>query len=76
MQESHGDNRPSKIVVNNRSQPRLDVIRYIHQQLESPIPTEYFLIPKPEDNDAAVKNLAPGSLVINATGLGKDAPTV
>jgi len=74
MQESHGDNRPSKIVVTNRSQPRLDEIRHIHQQLDSPIPTEYFLTPKPEDNDAVVEDLSPGSLVINATGLGKDAP--
>ena len=74
MQESHGDNRPSKIVVTNRSQPRLDEIRHIHQQFESPIPTEYFLTPKPENNDAAVNNLPPGSLVVNATGLGKDAP--
>jgi len=74
MQESHGDNRPSKIVVTNRSQPRLDEIRHIHQQMGSPIPTEYFLTPKPEDNDAVVKNLRSGSLVINATGLGKDAP--
>jgi shikimate 5-dehydrogenase len=74
MQESHGDNRPSKIVVTNRSQPRLDEIRHIHQQLKSPVPTEYFLTPKPEDNDAAVKNLASGSLVVNGTGLGKDAP--
>lgn len=74
MQESHGDNRPSKIVVTNRSQSRLDEIRHIHRQLESPIPTEYFLTPKPEDNDEAVKNLPPGSLVVNATGLGKDAP--
>jgi shikimate 5-dehydrogenase len=74
MQESDSNNRPSKIVVTNRSQPRLDEIRHIHQQIASPIPTEYFLTPKPEDNTAAVNNLSPGSLVINATGLGKDAP--
>ena len=74
MQDSHGDNRPSKIVVTNRSQPRLDEISHIHHQLKSPVPTEYFLTPIPEDNDVAVKNLPPGSLVINATGLGKDAP--
>ena len=74
MRDSHGDNRPSKIVVTNRSRPRLDEILHIHQQLKSPISTEYFLTPEPEDNDAAVKNLPPGSLVVNATGLGKDAP--
>ncbi|MBT8367419.1 MAG: shikimate dehydrogenase [Deltaproteobacteria bacterium] len=74
MQESHGDNRPSKIVVTNRSQPRLDEIRQIHQKLEARAPTAYFLTPKPADNDAVLRDLPSGSLVINATGLGKDAP--
>ena len=74
MQTSHGTNRPSKIIVTNRSQPRLDEIRHIHQKLEAQTPTEYFLTPKPEGNDAILKDLPPGSLVVNATGLGKDAP--
>jgi shikimate 5-dehydrogenase len=74
MHVSHGTNRPSKIIVTNRSQPRLDEIRHIHQKLEAQTPTEYFLTPKPEDNDAVLKDLPPGSLVVNATGLGKDAP--
>jgi shikimate 5-dehydrogenase len=74
MRESHGDNRPSKIVVTNRSQPRLDEIRQIHQKLEARAPTAYFLAPKPEDNDAVLRDLPSGSLVVNATGLGKDAP--
>ena len=74
MQKSHGDNRPSKIVVTNRSQPRLDEIRQIHQKLEAQAPTAYFLTPKPEDNDAVLRDLPSGSLVVNATGLGKDAP--
>ena len=74
MQASHGANRPSKIIVTNRSQPRLDEIRHIHQKLEAQTPAVYFLTPKPEDNDAVLKNLPSGSLVVNATGLGKDAP--
>jgi shikimate 5-dehydrogenase len=32
------------------------------------------LAPQPSDNDAVLAGLKPGSLVINATGLGKDAP--
>ena len=28
----------------------------------------------PEQNDAVLRRLSPGALVINATGLGKDAP--
>jgi shikimate 5-dehydrogenase len=30
--------------------------------------------PGPADNDRVLAGLAPGSLVVNATGLGKDAP--
>lgn len=74
MQESHAANRPPKIIVTNRSQPRLDEIQHIHQKLQPTVPTEYFLTPKPEDNDAVLRDLPPGSLVVNATGLGKDAP--
>jgi shikimate 5-dehydrogenase len=74
MQASHGANRPSNIIVTNRSKPRLDEIRHIHQKLEAQTPTKYFLTPNPEDNDAVLKDLPPGSLVVNATGLGKDAP--
>jgi shikimate 5-dehydrogenase len=74
MKNVHGAHIPSKIIVTNRSQTRLDEIQHIHQKLENTVPTEYFLTPKPEDNDAVLKDLPPGSLVVNATGLGKDAP--
>jgi shikimate 5-dehydrogenase len=74
MEASHGASRPSKIIVTNRSQPRLDEIQHIHQKLDTTVPAEYFLTPKPQDNDAVIKDLPPGSLVVNATGLGKDGP--
>jgi shikimate 5-dehydrogenase len=66
--------RPSRIIVSNRSLARLDEIRRIHQELASGIATEYVLAPNAHDNDAVVARLKPGALVINATGLGKDAP--
>jgi shikimate 5-dehydrogenase len=74
MRKSRSANVPARIVVTNRSQHRLDEIKRIHQQLESTVPVEYLLAETPEDNDAVLKTLKPGSLVINATGLGKDAP--
>jgi shikimate 5-dehydrogenase len=74
MQPSRGADRPSRIIVSNRSAARLDEIRCIHEQIGSGIPCEYVLAPTPGDNDAVVARLKPGSLVINATGLGKDAP--
>ena len=74
MQAARGANRPSRIVVTNRSAPRLDHIREIHAQIGTDIPCEYIVAETPEDNDRAMSGLKPGSLVINATGLGKDAP--
>jgi len=38
------------------------------------VPVDYILAPKQTDNDAILNQLKPGSLVVNATGLGKDAP--
>ena len=74
MREARGADRPSRIIVSNRSAARLDDIRRIHAEFAGTIPVDYVLAPNPSDNDAVVAGLKPGSLVINATGLGKDAP--
>jgi shikimate 5-dehydrogenase len=74
MQKARGADRPSRIVVSDRSSERLEEIRRIHAELASGVPTDYVLVANPGDNDAALSRLAPGSLVVNATGLGKDAP--
>jgi shikimate 5-dehydrogenase len=73
-QESKGRDVPSRIVVSNRSPGRLDHIRQFHREIGMRVPVEYGLARSPEDNDAILARLAPGSLVVNATGLGKDAP--
>ena len=69
-----GANRPSRVIVSNRSQARLDSIRRIHESFGVGVPAEYMIAPNPEDNDRLMAALKVGSLVINATGLGKDAP--
>jgi shikimate 5-dehydrogenase len=74
MRRSRGEDVPGKILVSDRSQERLDEIRRIHEQIESFVPIEYVLAPETEANDDLLRTLEPGSLVINATGLGKDAP--
>ena len=74
MQEIHGENRPKRIVVSNRSQPRLIHIQKIHESLGSDIPIEYRLVKTAQDNDEILASMATGSVVINATGLGKDSP--
>ena len=67
-------NRPARLFISNRSPARLEEMKKIHQAHEMGIPVEYVLTPRPEDNDEVMNRLSPGSLVANATGLGKDAP--
>jgi shikimate 5-dehydrogenase len=74
MQEKRGRDVPSRIVVTNRSQPRLDELKRIHEAMKPRVRIDYILANRPELNDEAMASLKPGSLVINATGLGKDAP--
>ena len=73
MDPRHGANRPSRIVIANRSAPRLAEIQEIHHRLECAVPVEYHHTSQPEDCDALMNQLQPHSLVMNATGLGKDA---
>ena len=72
--EQPAENRPNRIVITNRSKPRLASMKDIHEKLNSGIHVEYHYCPGPEDNDAVVTGLPDGSVVANATGLGKDAP--
>ncbi len=66
---------PRKIVIANRSQPRLSEIENIFKTLDpGGIEFEYYLTPEPGQNDEVLKKMAQGSVIINATGLGKDRP--
>lgn len=68
------DQCPSKIVVTNRSLPRLEEMQQIHKKINPGLEVEYHHCPCAEDNDKIVNQLKPYSMVVNATGLGKDAP--
>jgi shikimate 5-dehydrogenase len=74
MQNMKTHEWPSCIHITNRSPKRLDEMKKIHAQINPGIKLEYYLCPEAKDNDNVVNRLKPGSLVINATGLGKDAP--
>ena len=74
MKEEHGENVPSKIIITNRSQPRLESAKAKLDGMNPKVKMEYYLCPEPEQNDEVLKKLKPYSLVINATGLGKDRP--
>ena len=69
-----GGDVPSRVVVTNRSPARLEEMRAIHARIGFALPADYVLAPAPADNDAQVERLPAGSVVVNATGLGKDRP--
>ncbi|MGO5023519.1 shikimate dehydrogenase family protein [Lawsonibacter sp. LCP25S3_G6] len=73
-QKKFGDNVPERIIIANRSQPRLDSARKLLENLNDRTKIEYILNPTPADNDRTLASLKPHSLIVNATGLGKDAP--
>ncbi|MEZ5117735.1 MAG: hypothetical protein R2737_15855 [Candidatus Nanopelagicales bacterium] len=69
-----GADVPGRIVVTNRRPHRLEEMQQVHGSIGMAIPVEYHQAPTPPDNDAVLAGLAPGSVVANATGLGKDRP--
>lgn len=73
-QKKFGDNVPKKIIIANRSLPRLQEAKRILEHLNKKTTFEFLLNPVPEDNDKTLASLPPHSLIVNATGLGKDGP--
>lgn len=65
---------PSRVVVTNRSSQRLEEFAEDYRALGGGPPIELVHAPHPEMNDLWVSQAQPGSLIVNATGLGKDAP--
>jgi len=66
--------RPRSFIAVNRSQPRLEALRALHARLDTDVAFEYVLNEDPAQNDRIMASLPPGSMVINATGMGKDRP--
>ncbi|HWR11997.1 MAG TPA: shikimate dehydrogenase [Rectinemataceae bacterium] len=64
---------PSRVIVTNRSGGRLDHMKKVHAGINPGILVDYVLADTTAVNDAVVSGLKPGSLIVNATGLGKDA---
>lgn len=73
-QEKFKNNAPKKITIANRSLPRLEAAKKILDKIDTTISFEYIHNPTPEDNDKTLASLPPYSLIVNATGLGKDGP--
>ncbi|HTP00743.1 MAG TPA: hypothetical protein VMJ64_05160 [Anaerolineales bacterium] len=68
------DDRPAKFTFVNRSQGRLDHAKEMVGQLKTDIETEYICNSDPALNDRIMEKFPPCSIIINATGMGKDTP--
>ena len=74
MRPDRVDQRPGRIVVSDVNAARLDGLARFHASLGSDRAVEYVLAQSAATNDEVLRGLAQGSLVVNATGLGKDRP--
>jgi shikimate 5-dehydrogenase len=79
LREEHGGNRPARILLSNRRPEPLDHARRVHDALREnsrgrDAEVEYVQVGEGGTNDHILESLPPGSLVVNATGMGKDRP--
>jgi shikimate 5-dehydrogenase len=74
IEKENPADRPERVIVVNRSCPRLNALRDMVKGLETDISFHYVLNDDPAINDEIMGELPPDSVVINATGLGKDLP--
>ncbi|MEJ1155992.1 shikimate dehydrogenase [Microbacterium marmarense] len=67
--------RSSHVVVTAPNQASLDHLRQVHRQHRTPDDLiEYVLVDSAQATAAVLARMPQGSLVVNATGLGKDRP--
>ena len=65
---------PARVVLTDVDPARLAAAQRAHAHLGARVPVDYHLVAGPEDGDRLVAQLPAGSLVVNATGMGKDRP--
>ncbi len=66
--------RPEKFIAVNRSPGKLDHMREMVGKFDTDIEVEYIHNSDPSVNDGIMSSLPDYSIVINATGMGKDTP--
>ena len=74
MNKPDAADRPRRFIVVNRSQGRLDHMQQMVEGLGANITVEYVCNADPAVNDHIMSFLPDQSIVINATGMGKDSP--
>jgi shikimate 5-dehydrogenase len=68
------EDRPQRIIVTDRSAERLESLAVLLRKIGSCVPVDRMHNAESDVHDALVGMMPPHSLVINATGMGKDVP--
>lgn len=74
INKEHPADRPEKFIAVNRSPGKLDHMREMVAKFDTDIEVEYVHNSDPKINDELMAKLPENSIVINATGMGKDTP--
>jgi len=74
MMKKDAADRPRKVILVNRSPKRLELVREMVEKQGTDIQVEYICNQDPVRNDAIMGGLPDYSVVVNATGMGKDTP--
>lgn len=74
INKSNRADRPVRFIFTNRSQWRLDHAKKMVEKINTDINFKFHCSEDPNINDKLMEQLPPYSVVINATGMGKDTP--
>ena len=69
-----GENRPARIHVADRLKVRLEALQRLHASWPDATPLEAHYVSEPDVANEVLRQLPAASLVVNATGVGKDVP--
>lgn len=74
LRKPDSSDRPRRAIVVNRSQARLDRLARMVARFDTDIEFTFVQNDNPRHNDGLMAELTEGSLIVNATGMGKDSP--
>jgi len=74
LRPEHGSDRPARVTLTDVSPGNLRTCREVHERLQLSTGLAYVELDAGRSNDGLLASLPAGSLVVNATGLGKDRP--
>jgi shikimate 5-dehydrogenase len=74
VRQERGEQRPSRLIVTDRDGARLEHLATIAEQVGADVPLELVQVASTDETDAVLASQPARTLVVNATGLGKDLP--